>query len=216
MTATDFFNAALKHWKVFTDVSYNMADLDHALDGLLDDYGSYMDQASDTLHELYTTYVPDEKKLTSLNQIVAATDKAFVELEKIMTEVVKISEGEYIDTEEMDKEAEEGEWSDEQKDQAFWDDVQFQWDDFIENLQYDYWPNLRDVFVKDQKLSWDYAYEVRNILRGIEEEIGQAKQAALTDDVIEDYIRQNSDIEIDFDKDNVKALTVQYMFEGYD
>lgn len=215
MTAIEFFNAALKHKKIFEEAS-DMVDIVLAADSMMDDYDYDIAAISGTLRELYQKYTQNPESLKSLNQMVAASNKAFTELEKIMKEAVATAEGEHIDLDRLEKEAKENNWSESEKQDAFAAENQMEWDWFIDNLAEEYWQDLLLAFRKDEKLTWDYAYEVPRILRSMEEDLTKEQKGWFTNDNIKDYINQNSDIQIDFDKDNVKLLIIQNVFEGYD
>ncbi len=215
MTAIEFFNAALKHKKIFEETS-DMVDIVLAADSMMDDYDYDIAAVSGTLRELYKKYTQNPESLKSLNQMVAASNKAFVELEKIMKEAVATAEGEHIDLERLEKEAKENNWSESEKQDAFAAETQMEWDWFIDNLAEEYWQDLLLAFKRDEKITWDHAYEVPRMLKRMEEELDKDNADFFTNDNIKDYINQNSDIQIDFDKDNVKLLIIQNEFEGYE
>lgn len=215
MTAIEFFNAALKHRKLFEAAS-DMVDIVLVADSMMDNYAYDMSAISGTLGELYKKYTKNPESLRSLNELDAASDKAFTELEKIMKEAAATAEGEYVDSDRLEKEANKNGWSESEKSEAFWADAQMDWDWFIENLAEEYWLDLQDAFKKDEKLTWDHAYEVPRILKRMGEGLRKEQESYFNNEGVQEYINQNSDVNIDFDKDNVKLLVVQNAFEGYD
>lgn len=214
MTAIEFFNAILKNRGIIAKVCLDLDDIvDGSLDSLIDDYVSELSSISKTLYELYYIHAPEHSKITNLGQIPEAAWKAYKDIEKIETEAAKIADGDYVDTDELNQMAKEEDWDEEQKSRYFWDDVQIHWDDFIENLDYNYNKKVKDAYEEDDKLRWQYTSEVRHILRWIEKELGDVEP--IVEDDVEDYINQNiqyRDEEIDFDKP-IKPQVIMNQFE---
>jgi len=214
MTAIEFFNAVLKHRNVPAMVWWALSNMaEGALDRIIDDYTSDIHGTSKTLYELYYLKLPDQNKITNLKQVTDAAFNAYEELKKILIEAAKIEDGDHVDTDELDKMAEKEEWSEETKSQCFWDDVQMQWDAFIEDLEDNYSKDVKTVFEDDDKIRWQYTYEVTNILRRIENQLGEIDP--IDEEDLKYYINNEMPYgapEIDFDKP-IKSQILTNIFE---
>ena len=165
------------------------------------------DTAADDLYErIYETspaigYLYEDliKPTDTIEQMVEKAWKAFEELERIMTTIKEIDEGEWIDQDEFEKEAQDNEWSEEQREHAYWDEIQTHWDAFREDIEALHGKEFWETFQKDRSLEWQYDWEIPRILARKEEALGE--QINLGDDDYQDWIINSLEYDDDIDLD---------------
>jgi len=152
-------------------------------------YDVIIDSLINAIYEVspVISYLYDEKKQgNTIQSHIDAAWKSFDELKTVMTEMVKTSEGEYVDVDDIDKKAEEEEWSEKEKNDYWADEIQMQIDMYTEDVKMEYGKDFWEYYGKDRSLEWRYEYEVSHILRRKEEELGEALD--LNEDSFHDFL----------------------------
>lgn len=203
------------------DFCYSLLKSDeHRLPAWLSDlaaslYDVIIDSLINAIYEVspVISYLYDEKKQgNTIQSHIDAAWKSFDELKTVMTEMAKTSEGEYVDVDDIDKKAEEEEWSEKEKNDYWADEIQMQIDMYTEDVKMEYGKDFWEYYSNDRSLEWRYEYEVPHILQRKEEELGEALD--LNEDSFHDFLLDSFEYnnELDLDKP-LKFQIIAHTFE---
>jgi len=167
--------------------------VDGAIDSFMDELYGIVEDVSPFVN--YIFYETVNKKDQSVSGIINAVWEAQQKVTKILKDMQKIEDGDWIDAEELEKEAEENDWTDDTKYQYVNDEINIAADDYWENLKTEYDKEIVDAFQKDKNMNWNYTYELSRIATRIEHELDKY----INDDTMEEALQDawNSSVEYD-------------------
>ena len=167
--------------------------VDGAIDSFMDELYGIVEDVSPFVN--YIFYETVNKKDQSVSGIINAVWEAQQKVTKILKDMQKIEDGDWIDAEELEKEAAENDWTDDTKYQYVNDEINIAADDYWENLKTEYGKEIVDAFQKDKNMNWNYTYELSRIATRIEHELDKY----INDDTMEEALQDawNSSVEYD-------------------
>ena len=130
--------------------------VDGAVDNFMDDLYGIIEDVSPFVNYIFYETVNKKGAQRSFSGIVDTIWEAQREVTKILKDMQKIEDGDWIDVEELEKEAEENDWTDDTKYQYVNDEINIAADDYWENLKTEYDKEIVDAFQKDKNMNWNY------------------------------------------------------------
>jgi len=191
MTAANLIDIIIKQHSKMPSWMVNVVD--GAIDSFMDELYGIVEDVSPFVN--YIFYETVNKKDQSVSGIINAVWEAQQKVTKILKDMQKIEDGDWIDAEELEKEAEENDWTDDTKYQYVNDEINIAADDYWENLKTEYDKEIVDAFQKDKNMNWNYTYELSRIATRIEHELDKY----INDDTMEEALQDawNSSVEYD-------------------
>jgi len=193
MTATNLIDAIIK-WPNKMP-SWMVSVVDGAVDSFMDDIYNIVEDVSPFVNYIFYETVNKPAATRSVGAIVDTVWEAQQKVTKILNDMKEIEDGDWIDMEELEKEAKENDWSDDTKYEYVNDEIGFAADEYWENLKTEYGEEVVNAFRKDKNMNWSYAYELSRIASRIEQELGKY----VSDDTMEEALQDawNNNVEYD-------------------
>lgn len=197
MTAANLIDAIIKWHNKMPSWMVNVVD--GAVDSFMDDIYGIIEDVSPFANYIFYEMVNKKAADRSVSGIVNTIWEAQREVAKILKDMQKIEDGDRIDTEELDKQAEEEGWTDDAKYQYVNDEIAFAADDYWENLKTEYDKEIVDAFQKDKNMNWSYAYELPRIATRIEQELDKY----INDNTMEEAAQDAWNNSVEYDEEMI-------------